>query len=125
MRSRERKGQTIEAFAIAEARIPVTGLQPPVHDTKRGEVIKEGNLTNRLPELNDAIDKRPWFRQLLKDVRAGKKSAVVTTALGGIVITAAIGAGFEFGIRHGQDLREFSKLLRKRGSRQTEGFTKT
>lgn len=101
-----------EPFAIAQAHIEVAGLQPDVHDIQTGEVIKKGNFDEKLPEVHEAISSKLWFYKLLDDVHSGKKSAVVKLALGAIVVTAAIGSGYEFGIRHGKDIREFSHLVK-------------
>lgn len=83
------------------------------------------NLLEVLPDVRDAIFGPPgeekekgkkWYPKLLRDVQRGKKKAIVITAFGSLLIFVAA-AGVELGLRHGQDLREFNKLL-KRGEKK-------
>jgi hypothetical protein len=91
----EFENQVVESF------IEVPGLRP-------GD-----NLQDRLPELIRAIRERPWLKDFWRDVRRGKRSAIVVVALGGVFVLTAVGAEFEFGLRRGRDVREFAKLLKQ------------
>jgi hypothetical protein len=86
---------------IVESFIEVPGLRP-------GD-----NLQERLPELIGAIRQRPWLKDFWRDVRRGKRSAVVVVALGGVFVVTAVGAEFEFGLRRGRDIREFAQVLKQ------------
>ena len=95
---------------IAQVVIPVPGLRPELHSTT-DEVIRQSNLEDKLEEVAEAMRSRPWLGRLVRDVQAGRKTAVVTTSLGALVVTVAVGAGLELGVRHGKDLRELSRLV--------------
>ena len=95
---------------IAQSVIPIPGLRPELHSI-RDEVIRDSNLEDKLEEVDQAMRSRPWLSRLLRDVQAGRKTAVVTTSLGALVVTAAVGAGLELGVRHGRDLREVARLV--------------
>ena len=95
---------------IVQSVIPIPGLRPELHSLK-DEVIRESNLPEKLEEVAAAMAARPWISRLLRDVRAGRRTAVVTTSLGALVVTAAVGAGLELGVRHGKDLSELSHLV--------------
>lgn len=86
---------------IVESFIEVPGLRP-------GD-----NLQDRLPELVHAIRERPWLKDFWRDIRTGKRSAVVVVALGGVFMVTAVGAEFEFGVRRGRDIREFAQVLKQ------------
>ena len=86
------------------------GLRPDLHSIK-DEVIRRGNLEDKLEEVAEAMRSRPWFGRLVRDVHSGRKTAVVTTSLGALVVTVAVGAGLELGVRHGKDLREIGRLV--------------
>jgi hypothetical protein len=86
---------------IVETWIEVPGLRP------------NDNLQDRLPELTQAIRSRPWLKDFWRDVRRGKRSAIVVVALGGVVMMTAMGAEFEFGLRRGRDIREFAQVLKQ------------
>ncbi len=90
--------------------IPIPGLKPELRDS-HDAVIRESNLHDKLDELDEAVNARPWLRQLLHDVAENKKTSIVTISLGALVLTTALGAGIELGIRHGRDLREVGALL--------------
>lgn len=96
---------------LAQSVIPIPGLRPEVHSI-RDEVIRESNLEDKLEEVDRAMRSRPWLSRLIRDVQADRKTAVVTTSLGALVVTAAVGAGLELGVRHGRDLREIARLVR-------------
>jgi hypothetical protein len=57
------------------------------------------------PRVAEALKNREWFGKLAQDVLDNKKSAVFVVMVSGIVIFAAAGAGYEFGIRKGKDIR--------------------
>jgi hypothetical protein len=95
---------------IVQSVIPIPGLKPELRDS-HNDVVRESNLTDKLDELDEAVKARPWLRQLLHDVTENKKTSIVTISLGALVVTTAIGAGIELGIRHGRDLREVGALL--------------
>ncbi|MBI4039060.1 hypothetical protein HY384_03830 [Candidatus Daviesbacteria bacterium] len=117
-------GATIPANEIGmglpvESVIPVSGLRPPVLNGN-GEIavdgrtnqFLEGNLEDKMPEIAEIIAKRyHWVSRLAEEVRQHKKSAIVVAALGGLTILSAVGAGFEFGVRHGEDIRTFYDRL--------------
>ena len=86
---------------IVESFIEVPGLRP-------GD-----NLQDRLPDLIHAIRERPWLKDFWRDVRRGKRSAIVVVALGGVFVITAVGAEFEFGLRRGRDIREFAQVLKQ------------
>ena len=86
---------------IVESFIEVPGLRP-------GDNVQE-----KLPELIQAIRQRPWLKDFWRDVRRGKRSAIVVVALGGVVVMTAVGAEFEFGLRRGRDVREFAQVLKQ------------
>lgn len=95
----------------------VAGLRP----TYEGWGRVGSNLLEVLPHVRTAIFGPPgeekekgkkWYPKLLRDVKQGKKKAIVVTALGSLIIFVAA-AGIELGLRHGQDLREFDKLLER------------
>ena len=90
--------------------IPVPGLRPELHSTNN-ELIRESNLEDKLEEVAEALRSRPWLGRLVRDVNMGRKTAVVTTSLGALVVTVAVGAGLELGVRHGRDLRDFARLV--------------
>lgn len=107
-----------ESYLPGVIAIPVSSLKP----RKDGGGI---NLLDALPAIKKAIlgskekkegeekeEGKKWYPKLLRDVKQGKKKAVVVAALGTLMIFVA-GAGIELGLRHGQDLREFDKLLRR------------
>src|SRR4051794_36974802 len=98
---------------IAQSVIPIPGLRPEVHDS-HDTLIRESNLDEKASELQAAVEARPWFNALLRDVQNNKKTSIVTIALGALVVTSAGGAGIELGIRHGRDLREIGALLESR-----------
>ncbi len=97
--------------------IPIPGLKPELRDSHNG-IVRESNLIEKLDELNEAIQARPWLQHLLHDVAANKKTSIVTISLGALVVTTAIGAGIEMGIRHGRDLREVGALLKRANPRK-------
>lgn len=97
---------------IAQIDVSIPGLRPDIRDSN-GIIIKSNNLTDLASEARIIFADKPWYRPLLNDVRRHKKSAIFLAALGGITIFVATAAGFEFGIRHGQDLRHLPKILRK------------
>jgi hypothetical protein len=86
---------------IVETWIEVPGLRP------------NDNLQDRMPELIQAIRSRPWLKDFWRDVRRGKRSAIVVVALGGVVVMTAMSAEFEFGLRRGRDIREFAQVLKQ------------
>ena len=97
---------------IAQAVIPIPGLRPELHAAD-DRVIQPSNLDDKLEDVAEAMRSRPWLSKLIRDVNAGKKTAVVTTSLGALVVTVAVGTGIELGVRHGKDLREVAKLVKK------------
>ena len=105
---------------IAQAVIPVPGLRPALHST-HDEIVRESNLEDKLDEVAEAMRSRPWLGRLIRDVKAGRKTAVVTTSLAALVVTVAVGTGLELGLRHGQDLRDFARRVnnsRRRAKRR-------
>jgi hypothetical protein len=86
---------------IVETWIEVPGLRPT------------DDVQDKLPDLIHAIRTRPWLKDFWRDVRRGKRSAIVVVTLGGIVVVTAMSAEFEFGLRRGRDVREFAQVLRQ------------
>ena len=82
------------------------------------QLVRSSNLDAKLADVADAIKARPWFRKLVRDVRLGKKTSIVTISLGALVVTTAVGAGIELGIRHGKDLRDLAELIDKFSKRR-------
>lgn len=79
-----------------------------------GKIIRPGNLFKMTAETNEELAKKPWYKTLLSDVRKHRKSAVFITSLGSIAIFVAGAAGFEFGVRHGRDLKILPKILKRK-----------
>jgi hypothetical protein len=86
---------------IVESFIEVPGLRP-------GDAVQD-----KLPELLHAISQRPWLKDFWRDVRRGKRSAIVVVVLGGVVVMTAMSAEVEFGLRRGRDVREFAQVLKQ------------
>ena len=95
---------------IVQSVIPIPGLKPELRNSHNA-VVRESNLTEKLEELDEAVNARPWLRQLLHDVADHKKTSIVSISLGALVLTTAVGAGIELGVRHGRDLSEIAVLL--------------
>lgn len=98
---------------IAQLVLPVSRCLPEVRNAKTDEITEQDTLKENLAELEEEIKNRPWFKQLLDDVRTDKKSAVFKVIVGGIIVTAATAVAYEFGIAHGRDLKELHELLEK------------
>lgn len=104
-----------------ESVIRVIGLRPPVLDSNGqvgidGRTNKpcEGNLEEKLPEIEKIIKRaHHWLPRLVGEVTAHKKSAIVFAAVGGLTILSAVGAGYEFGIKHGEDIRDFYSRIQR------------
>lgn len=96
---------------VGQLDVSITGLRAEIRDTN-GKIIEPGNLLDLAEEARAIFDEIPWYRSLLSAVRQHKKSAVFVAAAGGIIIFVATAAGFEFGVRHGQDLRHLPRILR-------------
>lgn len=94
-------------------KVDIPGLRPAVYDSE-GKVIEPDNLGDLTEEARAIFDEKPWYRTLLAEVRQHQKSAIFVTVLGGITIFVATAAGFEFGLRHGQDLRHLPRILRRK-----------
>lgn len=101
---------------IAEIGVEVPGLKPDVRSSTDDKIIRPSNLDTLAEKVDEILSNKPWYRLLLDDVSQSKKSAIFTIALGTLTIFVATAAGFEFGIRHGQDLKHLPKIL----SRQKE-----
>lgn len=99
--------------SITQVDVRIPGLMPAVHNSE-GRIIQPSNLEDLAQQARAIFAERPWYRSLLSDVRQHRKSAVFVATLGGITIFAAAVAGFEFGVRHGQDLRYLSKILKRK-----------
>lgn len=108
---------------VVEAVVPVVGLKPGKRNSDTGEIIIDNNLRERTPNLLESLRKATWFKPLLRDVRKGDKSAIAKLTLGAIIVTAAIGAGYEFGIRDGVDLRNFKELFKKKPKVESIGLS--
>jgi hypothetical protein len=108
---------------LAQSEIGIPGLVPAknygkIIHAETGEVMREegfaaDNLEEKVDELEQALKSRPWLERLRDDVRAGKKTSIVEVVLGGLVLTTAIGAGVELGIRHGKDIHYLYDLVKR------------
>lgn len=111
--SPEQEQDNGDIFSLAQAGVDIPGLRPEIRGSD-GRITRPSNLTDLAEQAKEVFITKPWYRLLLRDVRQGKKSAVFITVLGGITIFAATAAGFEFGIRHGQDLRNLPRILKRK-----------
>lgn len=105
--------QTGETNLPVEIRVEIPGLMPPAED-------RPGNLEQKLPAIQEELERREGLDTLFADVRAHKKSAIFWTVAGGLVIFVATAAGFEFGIRHGQDLKVLLEKLKGQAGKKTD-----
>jgi hypothetical protein len=78
-----------------------------------GWLIRASNIDEKLEDVLEAIRSRPWLTALIRDIKAGKRTSIVSISLGALVVTSALGAGVELGIRHGKDLAELASGLEK------------
>ncbi len=85
-------------------RVVVPRLRPDVFDPRKGFI--SGNFDSLMPQVLEALKKRPGFEALVKDIKEHKKSAIIVTSVGGLTLLVATIAGYEFGIRHGRDIRQ-------------------
>ena len=99
--------------AIGRVDVDVPGLKPDQRDSN-GRVKIPNNLFDLSREASKIFSEKPWYRDLLTDVRKHRKSAVFITSLGSIAIFVAGAAGFEFGVRHGRDLNVLPKILKRK-----------
>ncbi len=98
-----------EDIYVARTDIRVPRFRSNIVDDD-GTVVALGNMDQMAREIKKRLSVESGFRELLSDVRQGKKSAVFYGVAGAIVIfTAAV--GFEFGLRDGQDLKLLPKIL--------------
>ena len=98
---------------VVQVDVSIPGLRPEIHGSD-GKISRLSNLSNLAKQAREIFSEKPWYRPLLSDVRQGKKSAIFVTALGGITIFVAAAAGFEFGVRHGKDLKHLPRILKRR-----------
>lgn len=71
------------------------------------KVVRSFRETDPKKQEEDAVASAPWFKDLIKDVKAGKKTALIEAGAGVLMFFVAVGAGYEFGVRKGIDLREW------------------
>lgn len=113
----ERHPGVHEAFdgspPIVRLEVSIPRLKPDSVDAD-GKITKPGNLFQMTAEASEELSKKPWYKSLLTDVRKYRKSAVFITSLGSIAIFVAGAAGFEFGVRHGRDLKILPKILKRK-----------
>lgn len=102
---------------IAQVHVDVPGLMPDIINAK-GEMLKQSNLGEKLPFIHDTLEgiepkeHKTFYQKIIEDIHSGKKSAIYTiTGIGVLTFFVATVAGFEFGIRHGKDLRHLDSLL--------------
>lgn len=98
---------------VGQLDVSLPGLIQEIRNTN-DQVIEPSNLGDLAEEAKAIFAQKSWYRSLLRDVRQHKKSAIFVVAMGGIIIFVATAAGFEFGVRHGQDLRHLPKILRRK-----------
>lgn len=101
--------------------IDVPGLRPPVLDrngkiavdTKTGQALS-GNIDSKLSAIEKSVrEEHGWFPHLVQAVRNNRRSAIVVVATGSLMILSAVGTGYEFGVRHGEDIRKFYTRLQR------------
>ena len=97
---------------IVRVDIDIPGLKPEQRDSS-GKIRIPNNLPSLSVVTRKVLSEKPWFGDLLRSVRQHEKSAIFVTSLGGIAIFVAGVAGFEFGVRHGQDLQLLPKHLKR------------
>lgn len=104
---------------------------------KVGDIDEIGRITNpetyekvielltdtKSPNEQGAKDAK-WFIELIKDVKAGKKTALVEAGAGILTFFVAAAAGYEFGIRKGEDLRSWADKMKKIKKRLQKRETK-
>lgn len=98
---------------IAQIDIKIPKLIPEIPHSN-GSVLRESNLKDLADEAGEIFNEKPWFRPLSEEIEQHKKSATFVIVLGGISIFVAASAGFEFGIRHGKDIKDLIDMARKR-----------
>ncbi|MBI2074646.1 MAG: hypothetical protein HYT83_02275 [Candidatus Levybacteria bacterium] len=116
-----------EIMSLVQTIIPIAGLRPE-YTRRRLDLVRGGaqpefvireethvgdNLGEKLVEVEQVVAEKPWLRKLLEDVVNGERSAVFIVTLGALVITTAVGAGYEFGVRGGRDLKELHYRLKE------------
>lgn len=95
---------------VASEEIIIPGLHPDAGNPD-SKTFHPSNLDDLMPDVAQALGKREWFGKLAQDVLDNKKSAVFVTLVGGIVIFAAAGVGYEFGLRKGKDIRHLIEKI--------------
>ena len=97
---------------VVSERIPMGGIRPDM--VGPDNTVREGNFNDKRTLILEELNKRPWFRALAEDVQANRKSAILVTFVGGVMIIAVAAAGYEFGIRHGRDIRQLFPQRKKK-----------
>ncbi len=108
-----KKGECHVDVSLAQTHISIPGLTPDIQGAD-GKIVARGNFKELSQEVKRTLAREPWFKELLKNVRQDKQSAIFYGVVGGLTIIAATTMGFEFGIRHGKDLKILPKLLKRR-----------
>lgn len=98
---------------LAQTTVDIPGFKPDIRGFD-GKINIKGNLGELSGEIQGILFQRSFYRKLLQSVRQDRRSAIFYGVIGGISIVAATAVGFEFGIRHGQDLRILPKLLKRK-----------
>lgn len=105
---------------VGEVVVPFPGLRPETTHSKTGEVITPSNIDSeemkeQLKEIFDKNSKRgKWLREMRRDIREGKRSVVYLEELGALTFLVAAGVAFEFGVRHGKDIKILTSKLRRK-----------
>lgn len=95
---------------VGQIDVNIPPLRPDAIDT-HGKIIRPSNLLAHARMARESILNTSWYGPVMKAVREHKKDAIFVTGLGVITIFVA-GAGFEFGVRHGRDIRILQKMLK-------------
>jgi len=111
MRSPEKHSEH-PVIPVVSENIPMGGIKPDM--VLRDDTIVEGNFHEKKDLILQELNKHPWFMTLAEDVRTNRKSAILVTFVGGVAIIAAAAAGYEFGIRHGRDIKQLFESKKKK-----------
>lgn len=121
-RIKEIKSSYPEQLYPVQVNIDVPGVRPTLR-RENGQLQVTSNLEK--PEVAEQLskevhEKKPWFVTSLKEaVLRGERSGIWIPVVGGVSVFVAA-AGFEFGIRHGKDIKELYALLSKHAPKKSQ-----
>lgn len=119
MRSKEAQPRPKPPELPAQVHVPLIGILPLMDRGQDGHIRMQTDFETfrrnlkGTPDIHEKIDKirnAEWLARIKKEVKDGTKSGIFWPVAGGFIILIGA-AGFEFGIRHGKDIKEFPKLL--------------